>query len=95
MMLHTLTAADRNSQIAVTLNLGRCCKMAAISILADENRRSCRHESSHTKNRLLAWFIGIAMVVLGELYIVYEMFVVGCPAPLMLEIAVLIIIPLV
>jgi hypothetical protein len=47
------------------------------------------------KNRLLPWYIGIAIVVLGELYIAYEMFVVGCPAPVMLELAILIIIPLV
>lgn len=47
------------------------------------------------RNRLLPWFVGIAIVVLGELYIAYEMFVVGCPAPFMLELAVLIIIPLV
>jgi hypothetical protein len=47
------------------------------------------------RNRLLPWYIGIAVVVLGELYIAYEMFVVGCPAPVMLELAILIIIPLV
>lgn len=47
------------------------------------------------KSRLLPWYIGIAIVVLGELYIAYEMFVVGCPAPVALELAILIIIPLV
>ena len=45
------------------------------------------------RNRLLPWFIGIAIVILGELYIGYEMFYVGCSAPLILEFAVLIVIP--
>ncbi len=45
------------------------------------------------RNRLLPWFIGIAIVILGELYIGYEMFYVGCSAPLILELAVLIVIP--
>jgi hypothetical protein len=47
------------------------------------------------RNRLLPWYIGIAIVILGELYIAYEMFYVGCPAPMMLELAVLIVIPIV
>jgi hypothetical protein len=47
------------------------------------------------RNRLLPWYIGIAIVILGELYIGYEMFYVGCPAPVMLELAVLIVIPIV
>ncbi len=47
------------------------------------------------RNRLLPWYIGIAIVILGEIYVGYQMFVVGCPAPVMLELAVLIIIPLV
>jgi hypothetical protein len=47
------------------------------------------------RSRLLPWYIGIAIVVLGELYIAYEMFYVGCPAPVLLELAILIVIPLV
>jgi hypothetical protein len=45
------------------------------------------------RNRLLPWFIGIAVVVLGELYVAYEMFYRGGAAPSMPEVAVLIIIP--
>jgi hypothetical protein len=44
---------------------------------------------------LLPWYIGIAIVLLGEIYIGYEMFVVGCPAPVLLELAVLFVIPVV
>ncbi len=47
------------------------------------------------RSRLLPWYIGIAIVVFGEIYIGYEKFVVGCPAPVMLELAVLIVIPIV
>jgi hypothetical protein len=48
-----------------------------------------------SRNRLLPWYVGIAIVLLGELYIAYQMFYVGCPAPVLLELAVLIVIPLV
>jgi hypothetical protein len=47
------------------------------------------------RNRLLPWYIGIGIVVLGELYIAYQMFYVGCPAPMALELGILIVIPLV
>ena len=47
------------------------------------------------RNRLLPWYIGIVIIILGELYIGYEMFYVGCPAPVMLELAILIVIPVV
>lgn len=47
------------------------------------------------RNRLLPWYIGIAIVILGELYVAYQMFYVGCPAPAMLMLAVLIVIPVV
>ena len=47
------------------------------------------------RNRLLPWYIGIAIVILGELYVAYQMFYVGCQAPAMLMLAVLIVIPVV
>ena len=47
------------------------------------------------RNRLLPWYIGIAIVLLGEIYIAYEMFYVGCPAPVLLELAMLVVIPVV
>jgi hypothetical protein len=47
------------------------------------------------RNRLLPWYIGIAIIILAEVYVGYEMFYVGCPAPVLLEVAMLIIIPVV
>ncbi len=47
------------------------------------------------RNRLLPWYIGIAIIILAEIYVGYEMFYVGCPAPVLLEVAMLIVIPLV
>jgi hypothetical protein len=45
------------------------------------------------RNRLLPWFIGIAIIVAAEIYVGYEMFYVGCPAPVLLELAMLVVIP--
>ena len=47
------------------------------------------------RNRLLPWYIGIAIVIAAEIYVGYEMFYVGCPAPVLLELATLIVIPVV
>jgi hypothetical protein len=47
------------------------------------------------RNRLLPWYIGIAIIVAAELVVGYEMFYVGCPAPVLLELALLIVIPVV
>ena len=47
------------------------------------------------RNRLLPWYIGIAIVIAAEIYVGYEMFYVGCPAPVLLEVAMLIVIPVV
>jgi hypothetical protein len=47
------------------------------------------------RNRLLPWYIGIAIVIAAEIYVGYEMFYVGCPAPVLLELAMLIVIPVV
>lgn len=47
------------------------------------------------RNRLLPWYIGIATILLAEIYVGYQMFFVGCPAPVLLELAVLIVIPVV
>ena len=45
------------------------------------------------RNRLLPWYIGIAIVVVAEIIVGYQMFYVGCPAPVLLELAMLIVIP--
>jgi hypothetical protein len=47
------------------------------------------------RNRLMPWYIGIAIVIAAEIYVGYEMFYVGCPAPVLLELAMLVVIPLV
>jgi hypothetical protein len=45
------------------------------------------------RNRLLPWYIGIAIIVAAEIVVGYQMFYVGCPAPVLLELAMLIVIP--
>jgi hypothetical protein len=47
------------------------------------------------RNRLLPWYVGIAIVVAAEIIVGYQMFYVGCPAPIMLELAMLVVIPVV
>ena len=53
------------------------------------------NQTVHRRNRLLPWYIGIVIVIAAEIVVVYQMFYVGCPAPVLLELAMLIIIPLV
>ena len=45
------------------------------------------------RNRLLPWYIGIAVILAAEIGVGYEMFYVGCPAPVLLELGLLIVIP--
>jgi hypothetical protein len=47
------------------------------------------------RNRLLPWYVGIATIIAAEIVVGYQMFYVGCPAPVLLELAMLVIIPLV
>ncbi|MEX2034882.1 MAG: hypothetical protein WEA28_06805 [Xanthobacteraceae bacterium] len=47
------------------------------------------------RNRLLPWYIGMALVVAAVLYVGYQMFFVGCPAPTFVELIVLLVIPVV
>jgi hypothetical protein len=42
-----------------------------------------------------AQHIGIAIIIAAEIYVAYEMFYVGCPAPMLLELAMLTVIPVV
>jgi hypothetical protein len=48
-----------------------------------------------SRNRLMPWYIGIIIIVAAELVVGYQMFYVGCPAPILLELAMLVVIPLV
>jgi hypothetical protein len=45
------------------------------------------------RNRLLPWYLGIAIIVAAEIVVGYQMFYVGCPAPILLELAMLVVIP--
>ncbi|MFY9735432.1 MAG: hypothetical protein WAL02_09915 [Rhodoplanes sp.] len=47
------------------------------------------------RNRLMPWFIGIAVILAAVFYVGYQMFFVGCPAPTFVELGVLIVIPVV
>jgi hypothetical protein len=47
------------------------------------------------RNRLLPWYVGIAVILAAVTYVGYQMFVVGCPAPTFVELGVLVIIPVV
>ena len=47
------------------------------------------------RNRLLPWYVGIVIVIAAVIYVGYEIFIVGCPAPTLLSLGVLIVIPVV
>lgn len=48
-----------------------------------------------SRSRLLPWYVGIGIVVLAVAYVAYQMFFVGCPAPTIVELLVLLVIPVV
>lgn len=48
-----------------------------------------------TRNCLTPWYIGIIIILAGVIYVGYELFVVGCAAPTLIELGVLIVIPVV
>jgi hypothetical protein len=45
------------------------------------------------RSRLLPWDVGLAIVIVAVAYVAYEMFYVGCPAPALVELIVLLVIP--
>jgi hypothetical protein len=47
------------------------------------------------RNRLIPWYIGIVVILAAVSYVGYQMFYVGCPAPIGIELGVLVIIPIV
>ncbi|MCF8478696.1 MAG: hypothetical protein K9G60_16835 [Pseudolabrys sp.] len=47
------------------------------------------------RNRLLPWNIGLVIILAAVSYVGYQMFYVGCPAPLGVELIVLAVVPLV
>lgn len=48
---------------------------------------------STRRNRLMPWYVGAAILLAAVIYVGYQMFVVGCPAPTYLELGVLLVIP--
>jgi hypothetical protein len=47
------------------------------------------------RSRLLPWYIGIVIVLLAVVYVGYQMFAGACPAPTIVELGVLIVIPVI
>lgn len=47
------------------------------------------------RNRLLPWYVGIVVILAAVFYVGYQMFFVGCPAPTIVELGVLVLIPVV
>lgn len=47
------------------------------------------------RNRLMPWYIGVVVILAAVTYVGYQMFYVGCPAPIGIELGVLVIIPIV
>jgi hypothetical protein len=45
------------------------------------------------RNRLLPWYVGIAIILGCVAYVGYQMFGRGCAAPTVIELGVLIVIP--
>lgn len=47
------------------------------------------------RDRLLPWYIGLAIVIAAVGYVGYNMFFAGCPAPTFVELGVLLLVPVV
>jgi hypothetical protein len=45
------------------------------------------------RNRLMPWYVGILIILAAVIYVGYQMFYVGCPAPTFVELGVLLVIP--
>jgi hypothetical protein len=74
--------------------------LAKIFLMCIKDAGSCIGELAFMveiarRNRLLPWYMGMAVIVVAVAYIGYQMFFVGCPAPTMVELIVLLIIPVV
>jgi len=52
-------------------------------------------EGAPTNHRLLPWYIGIVVVLAAVIYVGYQMWAGSCPAPTIIEIGVLTVIPIV
>jgi len=52
-------------------------------------------EGATQNHRLLPWYIGIVIVLAAVIYVGYQMWAGACPAPTIIEIGVLTVIPIV
>jgi len=50
-------------------------------------------DHSAQRNRLMPWYIGLALVMAAILFVAYRMFSTGCQAPLFIEMLVLLVVP--
>jgi hypothetical protein len=48
-----------------------------------------------SNNRLMPWYIGIAIILAAVIWVGYQMWATSCPAPTFIEIGVLTVIPIV
>jgi hypothetical protein len=47
------------------------------------------------RNRLLPWYIGIGIILVAEVILAYQILYGGCPAPVLLGMAMLVVIPVI
>ena len=47
------------------------------------------------RNRLMPWYVGLIVILAAVIFVGYQMFYVGCPAPVGVELIVLGVIPFV
>jgi hypothetical protein len=45
------------------------------------------------RNRLMPWYVGLAIVLAAVIYTAYQMFVTGCEAPPIVQLIVLLVVP--
>jgi hypothetical protein len=52
-------------------------------------------QRQHPRNRLWPWYIGLAIVVAAVVFVGYRMWSGNCPAPTIIELGVLAVVPIV
>jgi hypothetical protein len=52
-------------------------------------------QTAHKRNRLRPWYIGLGIILATVMFVGYRMWAGSCPAPAIIEIGVLTVIPIV
>jgi hypothetical protein len=52
-------------------------------------------QSAHKRNRLTPWYIGLLAILAAVIFVGYRMWADSCPAPTIIEVGVLTVIPVV